>query len=971
MSRLPWIAALVIATGLAFSFGTGTERSAAPPTPPPFADTSDWVEAQLDALTLEQKVAQLFSVWVSGYYQSTDDPDYRELTALVEDVQVGGLIFGSGDPMEQAVLTNDLQRRADLPLLVAQDMEWGAGMRINRTTTLPPAMAIGATRNPAFARMAGYVTAREARALGVQHVYAPVADVNNNPANPIINIRSFGERAGLVAEMTAAFVDGTQRGGAMATAKHFPGHGDTSTDSHLDLPVLPIDRARLDTLELVPFRAALDAGVASIMTGHLALPALDADSIPATLSPAITDSLLRQEMGFDGLVVTDALNMQGVTDSFGVGEAAVRALEAGADVLLMSTDPRWARAAILEAVNNGRLTEARIDRSVRRILEAKAQMGLPEQRTVDLQAVAERVSIQPHQVLRDAIARASTTLLRDATDLLPITPRNPKRALVVTLSDSDDPDVGDRFIGELRGTPAFERIAVRRLDADADEDDIDAVLNDVNYVDVVLVASFLRVRAWSNQIGLSDHYRDFLTRLMEDDTDVALVSFGNPYATLDLERAPDAYLAAYGSHDASQTAAAQAIRGASAVGGQLPVTLPEQHTFGTGLERAQVAPRVDVPEAVGMNSRTLARTDSLLHQSMLNRAFPGAAVAVGRQQTIAKLGGTGYYTYDAKRRVTARSIYDVASLTKVIATTTAAMQLYEAGELALDAPVTRYLPAFGQNGKSDVTIRQLLSHSSGLEAYLGASERGSTPQAIVDTILAEPLQYDPGAQSEYSGLGMITLMRVIETISGQDFDAYCEEHIFDPLGMTRTGFRPARWTDTTRVVPTTDTTGTHLQGTVHDPIARRMDGVSGNAGLFSTAEDLARFAYMLVNDGRIYGRQFLQPETIDRFTRRAGVPNSTRALGWDTKSTDGYSSAGQHFGPRSFGHTGYTGTSMWIDPERDLFALLLTNRVYPDDTNRTIIDVRPAFADLVFESIVGPPEPLLPEVPAQPPTSAQ
>lgn len=920
----------------------------------------------METLTLEEKVSQLFTIWVSGYFQNAGDPSYRQVVELVDDFGAGGVVVGRGNPMAEAALLNDLQRRADLPLLVAQDMEWGPGMRLNRTTTLPPAMSIGATRRPEYAKLAGYVTAREALALGAQHVYAPVADVNNNPANPIINIRSFSERPDLVASMTASFIDGVQQGGAIATAKHFPGHGDTATDSHLGLPILRIDRTRLDTLELMPFRAAIGAQVQSVMTGHLAVPALEPDTtVPASLSAPITQGLLREDLGFNGLIVTDALNMQGVTKNFGPAEAAVRAVEAGADVLLMSTDPYLARDAILHAIQVGRITEERINRSVWRILKAKQEMGLPRTRTVDLSAVSDRVGTRRHKVLEGAIARESLTLLRNTGDLLPITPATPRRVLIVTLNDSDDPEVGTPFVRPFWGAPGLEALATRRLDARSDSAHFAKVLKEADDYDAVIVSTFLQVRAWSGRIGLPDDYRAFLDRLIQEAPPVALVSFGNPYVTGDFDRQPDAYLAAYGAHEASQVAAAHAILGQSGTSGQLPVSIPGRYGYGSGITLEQVAPRLDLPEAVGINGRALARVDSLIRAARLSRAFPGATVAIGRGQTIAKMQNYGYYTYDATTPVSTSSLYDLASLTKVVATTTAAMKLYEAGKLDLDAPVVRYLPEFGQHGKENITIRQLLTHSSGLRPYLPPDARGSDREALLNAVMAEPLRYEPGTQSEYSGLGMITLMRVIETITGQPFDEYCEETIFDPLGMASTGFRPFEWTDSTRVVPTTDTTGVRFQGTVHDPIARQMNGVSGNAGLFSTAEDLACFATMLVNGGRIYGRQFLKKETIDLFTTRADVPNSTRALGWDTKSQEGYSSAGQYFGPNSFGHTGYTGTSMWVDPEQDLFAILLANRVYPDDTDRQISEVRPQFADLVIRSIAGPPEPLLPELPEE------
>jgi beta-glucosidase-like glycosyl hydrolase/CubicO group peptidase (beta-lactamase class C family) len=964
-------AALLVAAGLlAACAGPRPATDAEPEGPADRATApaagSTWAERQLARMTREEKVSHLFFARTTGTFQSTDSEGYRRIVDLVEDFGLGGIIFGLGDPLAQAARANDLQQRAALPLLTAQDMEWGAGMRLSEATTFPPAMAVGATRNARYARLTGYATAVEARALGTHQLYAPVADVNNNPQNPIINVRSFGERPPLVSRMASAFVSGAQEGGAIATLKHFPGHGDTATDSHLDLPVLRFGRARLDTLELVPFRRALDTGVRSVMTGHLALPALEPDStVPASLSPEVTRKVLRDDLGFEGLIVTDALNMQGVTKNFGVGETAVRALEAGADVLLMSENPRLARAAVMEALETGRLDEAQITASVRRVLETKQELGLHEERLVDLPSVPETVAGPRHQVLSDAVARASVTLLRNDGGLVPMVPPARHDVLAVTLTNGESLDTGRPFRRHLARGPAVASMDTHHLNARSDSIDYAEALDAIEGRDVVVVSTFLPVRSWTGQIGLPKPQKAFLDSLLASDTRVAMASFGNPYVSGAVDGRPDAYLAAYGTDAPSQTAAAQALIGRSPTPGRLPVTIPGEHAFGDGMSRPQVAPRRDVPEAAGMDEERLRRVDSLLEASIVDRAFPGAAVAVGRGQTITRLEGTGYYSYDERREVTPRTRYDLASLTKVVATTTAAMKLYESGRLDLDAPVTRYLPDFGQNGKQAVTIEQLLTHSSGLKPYLAPDERGPSADAIVDTIMAEPLQYEPGTESDYSGLGMVTLMRVVETITGQDFARYCEQAIFEPLGMTDTGFHPAD-TLASDVAPATDTTGTLIQGTVHDPMARAMGGTSGNAGLFSTADDLARFASMLVNNGRIYGRPFLEPETIDRFTRRADVPESTRALGWDTRSEEGYSSAGEAFGPQSFGHTGYTGTSMWIDPEANVYAILLTNRVYPDDTDSQIREVRPQFADIVHRSIVGPPQPLLPRPPARP-----
>ncbi|MFQ5571414.1 MAG: glycoside hydrolase family 3 N-terminal domain-containing protein [Rhodothermales bacterium] len=927
------------------------------------ANAGEWAEAQLQTMTLEQKVAQLFSSYAYGRFKSADDPTYERLIDLVEHFEVGGIIFFQGDPLSQALLANDLQQRSRLPLLVSQDMEWGAGMRLERTTTFPRTMALGATRNPALAYAAGRVTAEEARALGTHQIYAPVADVNNNPLNPIINVRSFGERPDLVAEMVAAFVRGAQDGGVLATAKHFPGHGDTSVDSHSDLPILPFDRPRLDSLELVPFRAAVEAGVQSVMTGHLALPAFDADkNIPASLSPGITRAILRDELAFDGLIVTDALRMQGVTKHFGVGEAAIRALEAGADMLLLTDDEYAARNAILRALDSGRLTVERVDESVMRILRAKEELRLHENRLVDLAGARRHVSTKAHQALSETIARRSLTLLNNEKDLLPLI-GPPKSILSITLSDSDNPSAGRYFTGQLRRHADGSRITPRLLDRRSEPKDYRQVLAEASTYDVILVPTFIFVRSGSGRIGLSQAHRRFLDDLAATGKPVVLISFGNPYMVVGLARRPSAYIAAYGGTEASQTAAAQALFGQSGFEGELPISIPGLYDFGAGLRLDQVAPRLGLPEETGMDSPTLARIDSMMRASIQARAFPGAAVAIGRANVIVKLDGYGYFTYDSEQRVTPDSRFDLASLTKVVSTTTAAMQLFEQGRLDLEAPVIRYLPRFGQNGKEAVTIRHLLTHTSGLPPFRPFYRMGvTTREAVIDSIFAIGLEFEPGVQARYSDFSMITLALVIEQITGQEFSAYAQEHIFEPLGMRNTGFRPAGATDTT-FVPTEVDDYFRLrliQGEVHDETAWLLGGTAGHAGLFSTAADLARFASMLVNGGRINGYPFLKEETIRLFTTPVDPEHHTRALGWDTRSLEGYSSAGRYFGPKSFGHTGFTGTSLWIDPDQHLFAILLTNRVYPTRDNRGHVAVRPQLADLAYEAIRGEPTLLLP-----------
>lgn len=930
-------------------------------------DTEEWAEEQLRSMTLEEKVSQLFSVRAYGRMTDPDDAAYQDLVDMVERFGLGGVTFFQGNPSDQIALVNDLQGRAKLPLLIAQDMEWGAGMRVDETTVFPRAMAMGATRDVEWARMAGYVTGREARAIGARHILAPVADVNNNPDNPVINTRSFGEQPELVASMAAAFASGLQDAGVLATAKHFPGHGDTSVDSHLALPVLLFGPDRLHALELVPFRKLVQDGVMSVMVAHLALPRIEPDTtLPASLSPQVITGLLRDELAFDGLVVTDALDMAGVTAHFTAEEIAVRSLLAGTDMLLLSEDPRAARDSVMQAVAEGVIAEERIDASVMRILRAKAWLGLHTDSNVAQDQDTLQTDLEEHRALSLGIARQSLTLLRNTGGILPLSEE--ARMLCVILSDGSNPSTGNRFLADLLRHRPGVTVDTLRLDGRSAPEDYEAALEQSDAYPFVVVSAFLRARPRIAETGAEenapeDPQKDFLARLVEYGPPVALVSFGDPYIVRDMAQ-PASYLIAYSASDVSQTAAADALTGQADITGRLPVSIPDLYAFGDGMDLFQQSIRTGYPAEVGLNGMVISRLDTLIRNAIDSTAFPGAVVAIGRSGVVAKLEAYGHFTYDEERPVATTSSFDLASLTKVIATTTAAMQLYDAGKLQLDTPVADYLPKFRQSGKENVTIRHLLTHTSGLIPYRRFYETGTVArEALLDSVLAESLEYEPGTEMRYSDFSMIALMLVIERITGQPFDEYAEAHIFEPLGMRDTGFMASGSPDPDVVPTERDRTFRRrlVQGEVHDETAWILGGVSGHAGLFSTAEDLVKFAHMLLDKGRVDGKPFISPETLRLFTTVQAPDLSTRALGWDTKSPEGYSSAGAGFGPNSFGHTGFTGTSFWVDPDTGLFVILLTNRVYPTRNNRRITEIRPRVADQAHGSILGPATFMLPD----------
>ena len=927
------------------------------------AASSRWVEQTLKKMTLREKLGQLLMVTYFGVFHSADSPEYKEILHQVEDNHVGGLIIVTdrgplGIERSQVYPTvagtNELQRRSKIPLLVGADFESGTGMRLDEGTSFPSAMAIAATGDPKLAYVAGKYTALEARAAGVQWVFAPDADVNNNPDNPIINIRSFGEDPNEVATYVREFVRGVEDNGALATAKHFPGHGDVGTDSHISLATVPGDRRELESTELVPFRAAIGAGVSSIMPGHLAVPALEPDPrLPATVSQRILTGVLRDEMRYRGLIITDALDMGGVTSLYSPGEAAVRAIDAGADVLLMSPAPDAALTGLEDAVRSGRLSEKRIDASVRRILAAKARLGLDRSRYVDIAKLHERFARSEYEDQSQAIADRGVTLLRDTQRLLPLDPTRPLRVLLLALSADADPNPGETIEPEIR--PRVDSLTVLR--ADTQYVPVGSLrLPSPDTYDVALAALFVRVADRKGDIGFPEDQRALVDQLLAAGKPAVVAAFGSPYL---IERFPNAktWLAEFSTNDVSQRAVARALFGQVPIAGRIPVTVPGIAQRGDGL-RVPANPMTLQPMPPSSADR-LKPVYALLDRAVADGAFPGGVLAVGLNGQLAvhpfgQLEQEGE-AYD----VDEDSMYDVASLTKPIVTTTAAMLLVQQGKLDLDLPVDRYLPEFAVAAKSDpnpswrarVTVRMLLLHDAGLPDHREFYKQVKGHDAILARVFAEPLVREPGTQIQYSDLGFILLGEVIERLTGQSLDAYAKESILSTLGMDRSMFNPPRRLRED-IAPTeidSDYRKRLVWGEVHDENAWAMGGIAGHAGLFSTADDVATFAQMILNGG-VYGHErILSRAVVRQFTTRVTIGDSARTLGWDVPTEP--SSSGRYFSPKSFGHTGFTGTSLWIDPERKLFVVLLTNRVHPTRANERIRQVRPALHDAIFEAL--------------------
>ncbi len=953
---------LLLALLLMATTGHTQKSPRAPAAPKPAelsADGQRWVSQTLKSMSLDEKIGQLFAVWAYGSFLSTESQDYKDLLADVEEKHIGAFaIQTQGSPLgversqvyPTAILVNTLQRHAKVPLLIGADFERGTGMRIDEGTSFPYEMAVAATGRPEDAYTMGRITALEARAVGVPWIFSPVADVNSNPQNPIINTRSFGEDPARVSELVAAFVRGVEENGALATAKHFPGHGDTSTDSHLDLPLVSSDLAHLDSVELPPFRAAIAAGVSTIMTAHLSVPALEPDpNVPATMSPKIMTDFLRGKLGFDGLVVTDALEMGAVTVRYPPGEAAVRSILAGADVLLVPPVLDAALQAVRDAVASGRIPTARVDESVTRILRAKAKLGLNKSKLVDLDALSRNFGRPEYATAALDIADRGITLLRDGQHILPLDSTKPCRVLLVAVSGDSDPYPGGNLENEIRwraDSLTTVRMDTRFVRAET------VKLPAPDTYDVAIAAVYVRVTDRKGSIGLPDDEAALVNQLLSVGKPVVVAGFGSPYLAESFPTAKT-YIAAFGTGDVAQWAMGRALFGQTAIGGRLPVNIPGVAALGAGLNVP--ANPMELRAADAGDESKLKPAYDVLDRAVADRAFPGGVLAVGYQDEL-YVRAFGRQTYDRNSpAVSPDTIYDAASLSKPVVTATLVAMQVEAGRIGLDLPVARYIPEWNDGPNPDwrktVTVRNLLTHSSGLPAHKDYFLRLHSKPEFIAAICKEPLEYAPGTKTVYSDLGFILLGEILERITGKTLDQLAHVQIFAPLNMADTMFNPPK-NLLSRIAPTENDAAFRkelVRGEVHDENAFAMGGVAGHAGMFTTAPNLAVFCQMLLNGGVYAYQRLLTRATISQFSAPQAVAGNARTLGWMSPTPN--SSSGRYFSAHSFGHLGFTGTSIWIDPDRRLFVVLLTNRVYPTRDNDKIAAVRPAVHDAVIQSL--------------------
>lgn len=937
-----------------------------------------WEQAMLRAMTLDEKIGQLFMVPAYSGKSRYGSPNPGEIKKLIREYKVGGVIFMQGGPKQQAAQIAAFQRVSDVPLLIAQDAEWGLSMRLDSTLAFPKNMTLGAAGDDRLLYEFGLEMGKQCRAAGVHINFAPVVDINNNPGNPVIGERSFGSNRDRVTQQSSEVVRGMQDAGVMACMKHFPGHGDTDTDSHYDLPVITHPEHRLRSLELHPFKRLSREGVLSAMIAHLHVPALDsASGLPASLSPKIVQELLVEEIGFKGLIFTDALGMAGVTRNFAPGEIEVRALEAGNDVLLMSRSVEKAFKAIKAALKSGRLTEAQIDRHALKILTAKRLMALETYVPPPAQVLDSLVNAPSAEDLVRRLHRSAVTLVRNERQTLPIASFENERVACVQ-------------IGEAKPSPLFHRMKIYgpldffELAKNPPAEIADSLLSALKarYTTVV-VGMYGMSKYAKKRYGVSKAAQEFAAELSAaPNLRVVLALFGTPYA-LEYFGEEDAALVAYEPSEPGQEAVAEIIFGAREPTGKLPVDLPGKAFPPAYYDKEFGRPGFAPPESRQMDPAALARIDTVAQYWIREEAMPGCAVLALRGGDIVFVKGYGNTEYNAGSPVDPyETIYDLASVTKVAATTLSLMRLYEQGRVKLEAPLNQYLPEF-KDEKGETTLRQYLLHNSGLPPFIPFynrfmrrrnynsyfSERKSehfnielapdlymhenTPEDVWRRILK--LKPDAEQGPVYSDINMMILAAVVERVTGATLEAFVAREFYEPLGMNNTFFNPAQ---KNRPVAPSEVDRLFrkqkVEGYVNDENAALMGGYSGHAGLFSNVYDLAKLMYMLENGGGYGGRAYFSRSTIELFTRQ-GMAEYRRGLGWDKPETrEGYiTPTSKAASPATFGHLGFTGTGIWADPVNDLVYIILANRTFPDRRNQLYVraSVRTKIMDALYNAI--------------------
>lgn len=950
-----------------------------------------WVDSVYNSLSQRERVAQLFIPMVDPRGGATSK---ATIGKWIKTNKMGGLLFSKGSISDYANMVNYAQSIADVPVLMTLDGEWGFSMRIKNTPRFPYNMGLGAIGDERLLYEYGKEMARECRLMGIHVNFAPVLDVNSNPSNPVIGYRSFGEDPSRVSRLGVAYSRGLEEGGVLSVAKHFPGHGDTSVDSHKALPMVDHDRTSLNMVDIMPFKQYIDAGLSGVMVGHLSVPALDNSGTPASMSKEITADLLRKDMGFEGLIFTDALAMKGAKSSV---NNCVAALMAGADVLLGSGSPGNDLDAVMLAVKNGKITDKMIEERCKKMLSYKYALGLTTEKPVELTGIEAKLNSKSADAVNRKLAAASMTVVRNESALLPVRGLAERSIAVVNIGESNN-----EFTQTCK---KYAKVDVYTTSGTLSSSTLSAIKRH----DVVIVGVYndksAQKQAFAQLKGCNNMVPVFFVNPYE------MAGFGASLNSL------KTLVIAYDNTRYTREYAAQAVFGGIDVTGRLPVNLKGVAKMGDGVVIKKTRLGYTSPLAIGMDSTLEANVDELVGQGLKTKAFPGCQVLVAKDGYVILNKGYGNLDFTGGRAVTDETIYDLASVSKATGTLPGVMRAYDEGLFDLDAPVAEYIMPLQGGDKSRITVRQLLYHESGMPAavnmfnmmmdtasYSGKLIAGSasstysikiengafghkdarlrrditsaTPtaalgikaadgiyvgQATMDTVMSRiyNIKLRDSRKYNYSCLNFCLLMNMEEWVTGRPHHEWVDETVFAPLGSYHTGYRPLEKWEKNDIAPTEKDNFLRrqtLQGYVHDETANFSGGVQGNAGLFSNANDLAKLCQMWLNGGEYGGERLLTEETVRLFTTSKSS-TCRRGLGFDKpdKRNERNSPTCREASAATFGHTGFTGTCFWVDPDSQLIYIFLSNRVNPSRNNPAFskLNIRPKIFSEVYKAIKG------------------
>jgi beta-glucosidase-like glycosyl hydrolase/CubicO group peptidase (beta-lactamase class C family) len=946
------------------------------------AAADHWVDSVFKTLSKKQKIAQLMVVRVSSIGADRKIVFFdKEVEEAIRKYNIGGLCLFQGGPVKQATILNHLQAIAKTPLLVTIDAENGVGMRMDSVLPLPRQMMMGAVQDRSLIYEYGRVVGEQCKRIGIQVNYAPVVDINNNPNNPVINDRSFGEDKYKVAEYGIAYMKGMQDVGVMGCAKHFPGHGDVDVDSHLDLPVINKSRQQLDSLELYPFNQIFRAGVGSVMVAHLSVPVIDnTEHKPTSISYNNVTQLLRKELNYNGLTFTDALEMKGVAKYFPDGEASREALIAGNDMLCLPGDIPGSIKKIRKAIRKRKLSWNDINEHVRKVLYAKYQYGLANWQPVDTANLLADLNSKVASTRR-AIAKNALTLLR-----------NDEPAIFPLFKGLNIAYVGVGLTGDNAFAEHVRKdynAGVFYFDFKKDSTEVAPMLEKLKSAyDIVIIGVHKLARYPANNFGISKAALQLINGIQAQQKTITFV-FGNPYAIKNMCNSP-VLVAAYEDDEITQITASDLLHGRFLASGKLPVTVCPSFKYGDGIIARKLLPVVPANQ-LGFNAAKLTTSiDSIVNDAIKQKAIPGAVVLVVKDGKIAYEKAFGYLTYDSTEPVYSETMYDLASVTKIMATTLSVMKLYDEGKLDLQKTLGDYLPVVRGSNKAPLKLWDILLHQAGLKAFIPFyretldAANGNLPLSTLyrtspdsiynvpvaanlyikksweDTMMNRILKSElaPNGKYIYSDNDYIFLGKIVESITHMTLDQYAKKMFYDKLNLNATGFKPAERFPLDYIAPTErekEFRAQLIHGYVHDPGAAMFGGVAGHAGLFSNAYEVGVLAQMLLNGGVLNGQNFFSRKTVDYFNQYHS-DISRRGLGFDKPEKDNATRTEPYpcasASPLTFGHTGFTGTCFWVDPKYNLIFVFLSNRVNSPDVNKFLrMSVRPKVHEAIYQAM--------------------